>query len=120
MEEEEQTIETCVRGYHVYKADWTPVLGEIMNCEREPDNRKDRYAVAVKREGETVGHLPKKYSRIFSLFLRRGGLISCTVTGTRRYSADLSQGGLEIPCLLILQGTKELIQKVNRLITRNH
>ena len=33
--------------------------------------------------------------RVFVVCL--GGAISCVVTGSRRYSADLPQGGLEVP-----------------------
>ena len=33
-----------------------------------------------------------------SIFIRRGGFIVCVVTGLRQYSADLPQGGLEVPC----------------------
>ena len=41
----------------------------------EPTNTIDQYAVAVIRSGLVVGHLPKKISRVCSLFLRRGGTI---------------------------------------------
>lgn len=109
---EERRKEMCIRGYHVYKEIWDAIVGEILQCERETDNEKDRYAVAVKRRGRVVGHLPRKFSCVCSLFLRRGGLISCTVTGTRRYSVDLVQGGLEIPCLVTFIGNKELIDKL--------
>lgn len=95
-------------GYHVYEEVWDAVVDETLVCERKTDNEKDRYAVAVKRRGRVVGHLPCK----FSLFLKRGGLISCTVTGKRRYSVDLPQGGLEIPCLVTFIGKKELMDKL--------
>ena len=39
-----------------------------------------------------IGHLPRKLLGVCSLFLRRGGVISCTVTGGRRYSGDLHSG----------------------------
>ena len=65
-------------------------------------NTNDRYAVAVKDNGMITGHLLRKVSCLRSLFLRRGGRITYTVTSTKRYSADLSQGGLEISCLLLL------------------
>ena len=61
-------------------------------------------AVAVQKEigGEivTVGHIPKRISSLTSVFIRRGGIIKCVVNGSRRYSADLVQGRMEIPCLL--------------------
>ena len=70
----------CIRGYHVYQAIWTAAIGEVLPCVRELTNTEDRYAVAVQRNGITVGHLPKKVSRICSLFLR-GGYIQLVVTG---------------------------------------
>ena len=38
------------------------------------------------------------------------------MTGSRRYSADLPQGGLEIPCKLIFTGISKHIEKVKKLI----
>ena len=32
-------------------------------------------------------------------------MIDCTVTGSRRYSADLPQGGMEIPCILTFKSS---------------
>ena len=69
----------------------------------------DAYAVAVVRNGRTVGHLPRKLCRLCALFIRRGGSISCSVSGRRRYSSDLPQGGLEIPCVLVFKGESKEI-----------
>ena len=65
-----------------------------------------------------IGHLPKKMSRVYSLFLRRGGDIPCTVTGRRRHSRDLPQGGLEIPCVIEPSNSVKLkeIAKVKQLL----
>ena len=51
-----------------------------------------------------VGHLPRKFSAVFSLFLRSHGGITCKVNGSRRFSRDLPQGGLENPCILMFSG----------------
>ena len=48
----------CIRGYHVYKEVWEASVGETLTYEREPGNAADRYAVAVKKDGSIVGHLP--------------------------------------------------------------
>ena len=40
--------ELCVRGYHVYQRIWTAAVGEVLHCEREPTNSRDRYAVVKK------------------------------------------------------------------------
>ena len=79
-----------------------PIVGEELPCEL--GNSYDPHAVAAKKTigGKTkvVGHVPRSISAISSLFIRRGGIIQCEVTGNCRYSADLPQGGLEIPCAL--------------------
>ena len=98
---------SCIRGYHVYQSIWIPSMGEILDCHRERGNAMDRYAVKVLKNDEIVGHLPKKISTLCSLFIRRGGLIKCEVTGSRRYSQDLVRGGLEIPCDLIFEGKEK-------------
>ena len=58
-------------------------MGEELLCERELGNVVDRYDIAVKKldSGVTVGHLPKKISRVCSMFTQRGGEITATVTG---------------------------------------
>lgn len=112
---EEHTEDMCVRGYHVYHTVWSAVIGETLECIREPSNVKDRYAVAILKDDVIVGHLPRKFSLVCSLFLRQGGTVKCTVTNGHRYSADLPQGGLEIPCLVTF---KPNIEKLKRSLCR--
>jgi len=50
-----------------------------LTCEREFDNCFDRFAVKVVNKGETLGHLPREFSKIAWCFLARGGLISVEV-----------------------------------------
>ena len=113
----ETVFHTCVRGYHVYQDVWVPATDEMLSCCREVGNPHDPFTVKVTKAGITVGHLPKKISSTCSLFIFNGGSISCKVTDShRRYSSDLVQGGLEIPCIIRLQGTKELIDKASKLL----
>ena len=114
----EWEVDSCVHGYHVYEAIWAAALGEQIGCVREPLNAMDRYAVALKKDGTVIGHLPQKISRICSLFIRRRGTIECIVTDTRRYSSDLPQGGLGIPCTLLFSGEKREITKLNSYMQR--
>ena len=100
MEEYTFSVEAMIRGHHVYKEIWIPVEGEILSCMREVGNSRDPMAVAVKKGSDVVGHVPRKISAVCSIFLRRGGTINCRVAGHRRYSSDLEQGGLEVPCVL--------------------
>ena len=104
-----------IRGYHVYQAVWDAKIGEELSCVTERENVRDPFAVAVKKSNLTVGHIPKKISALCSLFLLCGGTITCQVTGSRRYSDDLVQGGLEIPCALKFKGDAKLVNKVKKL-----
>ena len=101
-----ETIEvaSCVRGHHVYDRIWTSTLGEELQCVTEDSNNNDPYPVAVMKRDDIVGHVPRRISAACSLFLRRRGVIDCIITGSRRFSADLPQGGLEVPCTLKLKG----------------
>ena len=96
--------ECMVQGYHKYKDIWEAEVGTTLQCQRETGNHHDVYAVAVLKSGVIVGHVPKKISSTCSLFLRHGGAIHCTVTSAKRYSADIEQGGLEVPCVLKFVG----------------
>ena len=40
-------LESCVRGFHVYKDMWTAVTGEVLSCEMKDGNLFDPYAVAI-------------------------------------------------------------------------
>ena len=90
---------SAVRGYHVYKDVWKPSIGEKLVAKREFNNPMDKHAVKVVKDDETVGHLPREFSRIAWYFLARSGEISVEVIGRRRHCKQLC-GGMEIPCQL--------------------
>ena len=115
---EEYKVSSVVRGFHVYQRSWSPSLEEQLQCLREAGNDKDRYAVAVLRHGSVVGHIPRRISAACLLFIERNGRIHCRITGTRQYSADLPQGGLEIPCVLTFEGDKKEVTKIRKLISK--
>ena len=52
-------MKTHIKGYHTYMTKWTLKNGEILNAQPEPENEYDKYAVAVERCGDVVGHLSK-------------------------------------------------------------
>ena len=97
----------------MFTARYGAPLSERLSCVREAENCRDPFAVAVERSGVTIGHVPRS---ICSMFLRRGGRIDCEITGARRYSEDLPQGGLEIPCKLTLRGDSRDVHKLEKLI----
>ena len=75
---------SVVKGHHVYKAVWTPFWGEELSVQPEDHNDHDEHAIAVTRDGRTVGHVPRIISRVSWFFLRRGGHIICRITGQRK------------------------------------
>ena len=50
--------------------------------------------VVVQSDGNIVGHISRKISCICMLFICRGGVLNCLITGSRRYSRNLPQGGI--------------------------
>jgi len=62
-------IDNVVRGHHVYKAIWTPLLGEMLNVEREDKNDHDEYSVAIAGRGHSRT-LPREISRIYYYLMK--------------------------------------------------
>ena len=72
----------CVCSYHVYSDIWEATIGKELNCQQEPSNATDQYAVAVVMSGTVVGRSPMKLLHISSLFIRSCGVLSrCYVAG---------------------------------------
>lgn len=53
------------------------------------------------------------------LVLRKNGVITYTVIGDKRYSHDLSQGGMEISCKYTFTGENKDIKKL-QLLSANY
>ncbi len=88
----------------------------MLPCSTELHNLRNPFAVAIQKDSMIVGHVPRLISAACSTFLRRNGTITCRVVGGRRYSSDLHQGGLEIPCILTFTGNAMLVEKVKQLL----
>ena len=104
------SVEICVRGVHYYNIQ--PDIGIVLDLSAEDDPMSlihDRYAIAVKTsdgDGRKIG--------------------SCIIffdMGSREYSFDLEQGGLQIPVTYSFMGPPRIVDvfKTNilRLIEEN-
>ena len=79
------TVQTAVRGYHVYKEVWVPTVDKELYFRQEADNREGRYAVAVYGDTQSsththackvLGHLLRQILRVsFITFLEHDGTI---------------------------------------------
>ena len=114
----EFSTDTVIRGHHIYKEIWVPVIGECVQCKIEPGNDHNLYAVAMRKHDRIVGHVPRTISTLCHLFLSSIGTINCIVNDVRRYSTDLPQAGLDVPCKLTFQGNQAMIEEVNRLLPK--
>ena len=54
-------VESVIRGQHIYKSIWNPIIGEDLEVCSEPDNVHDRRAVCLKKSGAIVGLYRVKY-----------------------------------------------------------
>lgn len=109
------SVESSIRGHHVYKDTWTPVSGQVLDTRQEHGNAHDQYAVSVLHHGLVVGHIPRELSHTAWHFLQHRGTITCEVTGRRRLSGVPGKG-LEVPCRYVFQGKPSMIRKLTKLI----
>ena len=70
------TFKSAIRGLIMFTKTWTPSVDDKLSVEREFKNQFDRFAVKIILDGETVGHLPREFSKIAWYFIARGGVIT--------------------------------------------
>ena len=82
---------TCgIKGHHVYKTNWTPVLNEKLDCKndnREEALRHDKHSIGVyRKDGTLVGHVPIELSRLMDYFVKskEGNFVAAVVAGPRK------------------------------------
>ena len=107
-------VESHIKGYHVYMNEWTPEIGEILKTCLEPKNVVDRFAVAVEKEGQIVGHLNKENSGRFAktifYFVRANHGNACQVE-VRRKRVNIGDGqGVQVPFTLQFSGEEKYIK----------
>ena len=112
------TSESYIRGHHVYHTTWTPIVGEVLPVKRELTNAYDRFAVAVLKDGEVVGHIPRALAKTTSFFLRYdGNVVFCEVSGERVNRGV--QLGVEVPCIYKFYGCQSHIKKLKALNSKD-
>lgn len=109
--------DSVIRGHHIYKSIWTPVVGETLSLTLDSGNEHDIYAVGLVKDdhGAIVGHAPREVSKIFHFFLRHDGTITANVTGHRQFGH-----GLEVPCCYTLTGKPKFIKRAKKLLQCKH
>ena len=120
-----------LRGYHVYKNEWKPILNETLPAIHEADNVYDRYAIAARKKlsgqtvKSTVGHLPsKEISRITRYIVLYGAVVRIRVTDVNNQKS-LVQGGIEIPVEVLVKMSvdvrnEEAMKRYEALVSQNY
>ena len=103
--------ETCVRGFHVYRAIWDAAVGEELECKRVRQPGGSLCCGSGQRRYDSWSCTSEDFTVVLPVF-KHGGGITCQVIGAKRYSTDLPQRGLEVPCLLFFTGETKEISKL--------
>ena len=120
-----------LRGFHVHKEVWNPIVSEVLRCCHERKNPFDRYALAAMKRLPrrladcTIGHLPREISRVIRFFLLRGVVVSVEIVDKNHRRSPIVQGGLEIPMKLMAEidaseKNEAIMKRLKQLITDNY
>ena len=116
----DMTVKSFVKGFLAYKDQWRPVINKELTTAMEPDKAFDMYAVCVKKNNVIVGHLPLgkdgRFAKMIFYFLRADKYAECKVIITSK-KVNLGDGnGMQVPCLLKISGTKNMLQILRKNI----
>ena len=116
-------INAFVMGYHVYKNNWTPSVGDEFQGFMESTNKMDKYAVAVQKDdGEVIGHLPLgksgKFAKTVFYFLKTDKSHGCKITVTGK-AINAGDGlGMKVPCKLFFLAEEKFINILEQKLTK--
>ena len=116
-------IESTVMGFHVYRNNREPVIGEVLKTCMEPQNEVDKCAAAVvDNESNVIGHLPKgksgKYAKTIFYFLKTDPFNICHVKITGKAVNLGDNKRMKIPCLLQFTGNCKMMNILQELICK--
>jgi len=72
---------------------------QALDLVREPDNRRDRKAVAVYHNGLKLGYLPQEDNVVLSKLIRRGLPVRCRLIGVQPEEEDFRLLSVEVALL---------------------
>ena len=124
IQEKELTIKSFVMGFHEYKTIWTPHENKVLLTRMEPTNKKDKFAVAVIGDKDSiVGRLMKGKGRRFVktifYFLRASEYHGCRVHVTGQAINQGDDKGMKIPCTLMFKGQSEFVDILSQELKKH-
>ena len=124
VQEKELKIKSFVMGFHEYRTIWTPYKKELLLIRIEPTNKKDKFAIAVIGDKDSVvGHLMKRKGRrsaktIF-YFLRASEYHGCRVHVTGQAINQGDDKGMKVPCTLMFKGQSESVDILSQELKKH-
>ena len=64
------SVESVIRGHHVYKDVWLPVISEDLMCQRELGNPRNLFAVSVLKTAPSLATCLVRYLQFAPYFYR--------------------------------------------------
>ena len=111
------SVESVIRGHHVYKETWNPSNGEKLmsnHDKREETKIFEEHAVGTYTHNHLVGHVPIELSFLFCKFTeKRNDQISPDVKGGRK-----QENGLVVPCIDHVNVNKKHIEIFSEEISK--
>ena len=80
------TLQSFIRGCHIYKQIWQPLVEDILTLEREEGNNHAKFAVSLLKHATVLGHVPREFSWEFGT-----SSSTCEVTDRRKHGKATSQ-----------------------------
>jgi len=110
---------TADTNRHVYKASWSPYIGEELPVQCEVNNIHDDFAVAVLKNSNTDCHVAQEFPRVCWYFLHKSGSeMTRIITGDRRRSEVDSGKGLVVLCVYIFKGKQNHLERLINLFAK--
>merc|ERR1719494_233667 len=106
-------FQSYITGHCIHKDIWTMILDQKLATNKEKNNPLSKFAVAVIRDDQIVGHLQKDISKLCAGALLSGEKINCTVTRKRE---NKRKNGLEVLCRYHVRGSKHIREKIQCMI----
>ena len=114
-------ISSWIRGFHIYKDQWTPTCSEILPLQPEPGNAEDKNVVAVLKESQVLAFIPfhlantKNHTGIVTHFISK----PTNKGSVEIYGKVVKRGGglgIEIPCVYIFDGPRKHMDLIEKLL----
>ena len=114
-------IDSAIRGFHLYKSLQMPEIGKELSTVWETASMHDHFAVTIRKDALTIGHVPAEISKVCWFFLRCGGTMKCRASTDRHRHSPLEQGGPEVPCeLIFVTNALKLLKKLKKIVSNTH